>query len=71
MDSKVLYEKDGMRFTKISDKNYNLQFVIENKNIIMASDMAKMKNNAIICNIGHFDNEIDMVGIAKIPGIQK
>ena len=30
MDSKVLYEKDGMRFTKISDKNYNLQFVIEN-----------------------------------------
>ena len=42
-----------------------------NKNIIMASDVAKMKNNAIICNIGHFDNEIDMVGIAKIPGIQK
>ena len=37
MDSKVLYEKDGMRFTKISDKNYNLQFVIENKNIIMAN----------------------------------
>jgi adenosylhomocysteinase len=37
----------------------------------MASDVAKMKNNAIICNIGHFDNEIDMVGIAKIPGIQK
>ena len=33
MDSKVLYEKDGMRFTKISDKKYNLQFVIENKNI--------------------------------------
>ena len=37
MDSKVLYEKDGMRFTKISDKKYNLQFVIENKNIIMAN----------------------------------
>ena len=37
MDSKVLYEKDGMRFTKISDKNYNLQFVMENKNILMAN----------------------------------
>ena len=37
MDSKVLYEKDGMRFTKISDKNYNLQFIIENKNIILAN----------------------------------
>jgi len=31
-----------------------------NKDIIMASDMAKMKNNAIVGNIGHFDNEIDM-----------
>ena len=31
-----------------------------NKNIIMVDDMAKMKNNAIVGNIGHFDNEIDM-----------
>jgi adenosylhomocysteinase len=37
-----------------------------NKDIIMASDMAKMKNNAIVGNIGHFDNEIDMAGLAKI-----
>ena len=29
-----------------------------NKAIIKATDMAKMKNNAIVCNIGHFDNEI-------------
>merc|ERR1711997_1093986 len=34
-----------------------------NKDIIMAADMAKMKNNAIVCNIGHFDNEIDMSGL--------
>lgn len=40
-----------------------------NKDIIMASTMEKMKNNAIICNIGHFDNEIDMAGLAKIPGV--
>ena len=36
-----------------------------NKGIIMAADMAKMKNNAIVGNIGHFDNEIDMDGLMK------
>jgi len=36
-----------------------------NFNIIMADDMAKMKNNAIVGNIGHFDNEIDMEGLMK------
>mmetsp|Transcript_24885 Transcript_24885/g.62205 ORF Transcript_24885/g.62205 Transcript_24885/m.62205 type:complete len:491 (-) Transcript_24885:144-1616(-) len=36
-----------------------------NKDIIMASDMAKMKNNAIVGNIGHFDNEIDVIGLEK------
>jgi adenosylhomocysteinase len=34
-----------------------------NRDIIMASHMEKMKNNAIVCNIGHFDNEIDMAGL--------
>eukprot|EP00341_Mesodinium_pulex_P002585 CAMPEP_0116917148 /NCGR_PEP_ID=MMETSP0467-20121206/18963_1 /TAXON_ID=283647 /ORGANISM="Mesodinium pulex, Strain SPMC105" /LENGTH=478 /DNA_ID=CAMNT_0004594171 /DNA_START=37 /DNA_END=1473 /DNA_ORIENTATION=+ len=33
-----------------------------NKDIIMAADMARMKNNAIVGNIGHFDNEIDIAG---------
>ncbi|MCY0954684.1 adenosylhomocysteinase [Streptomyces sp. H27-S2] len=42
-----------------------------NKDIIMASDMAKMKHQAIVGNIGHFDNEIDMAGLAKIDGIVK
>ena len=37
-----------------------------NKGIIMASDMAKMKNNAIVGNIGHFDNELDMDGLMKV-----
>merc|ERR1719390_368382 len=41
------------------------------KDIIMAEDMAKMKNNAIVSNIGHFDNEIDMAGLAKVEGIKK
>ncbi|MDF9815674.1 adenosylhomocysteinase [Streptomyces sp. SPB162] len=42
-----------------------------NKDIIMAADMAKMKHQAIVSNIGHFDNEIDMAGLAKVPGIVK
>jgi len=42
-----------------------------NKNIIMVNDMVKMKNNSIVCNIGHFDNEIDMFGLQNYPGIKK
>jgi len=41
-----------------------------NKDIIMVSDMTKMKNNAIVGNIGHFDNEIDMAGLEKFPGVK-
>jgi adenosylhomocysteinase len=36
-----------------------------NTNVITAAHMAKMKHNAIVCNIGHFDNEIDMAGLAR------
>ncbi|MGA7614782.1 MAG: adenosylhomocysteinase [Thermoanaerobaculia bacterium] len=42
-----------------------------NKDIITASHMSRMKNKAIVGNIGHFDNEIDMAGLKKIKGIQK
>ena len=39
--------------------------------VITAEQMAKMKNKAIVANIGHFDNELDMVGLARTPGIVK
>ena len=42
-----------------------------NKDIIMAHHMAQMKNNAIVGNIGHFDNEIDMAGLEKYPGVER
>jgi adenosylhomocysteinase len=42
-----------------------------NFNIISADQMNRMKDKAIVCNIGHFDNEIDMAGLAKLPGIRK
>ena len=42
-----------------------------NLNVITADHLARMKNNAIVGNIGHFDNEIDMAGLAKVPGIRR
>jgi adenosylhomocysteinase len=42
-----------------------------NFGIITAAHMAQMKDKAIVGNIGHFDNEIDMAGLAKVPGIQR
>ena len=42
-----------------------------NKGIISSEHMARMKHQAIVGNIGHFDNEIDMAGLAKTPGIRK
>ena len=41
-----------------------------NFNIISAEQMGKMKDKALVGNIGHFDNEIDMAGLKKVPGIK-
>ncbi len=42
-----------------------------NMNVITAAHMSSMKHNAIVGNIGHFDTEIDMAGLAKLPGIKR
>ena len=42
-----------------------------NFNVIMADHMVRMKHQAIVGNVGHFDNEIDMAGLAKVPGVTK
>src|SRR3954462_6920082 len=42
-----------------------------NKDIITAEHMARMKHNAIVGNIGHFDNEIDMAGLARMSDVQR
>ncbi|HEY8637864.1 MAG TPA: adenosylhomocysteinase [Solirubrobacteraceae bacterium] len=42
-----------------------------NKDIITAADMARMKHHAIVGNIGHFDNEIDIAGLAAVDGIER
>ncbi|WP_330258012.1 adenosylhomocysteinase [Streptomyces murinus] len=65
---------DGYQVTtldEVVDKADIFVTTTGNKDIIMASDMARMKHQAIVGNIGHFDNEIDMAGLAQIPGIVK
>src|SRR5262249_23012663 len=42
-----------------------------NKDVITADHMSAMKHQAIVGNIGHFDNEIDMAGLARVPGIRR
>ena len=42
-----------------------------NQNIITADHLSRMKDKAIVGNIGHFDNEIDMAGLKKVRGIKK
>src|SRR5437870_9220476 len=42
-----------------------------NTSIITAAHMAQMKDKAIVGNIGHFDNEIDMAGLKKVNGIRR
>ncbi|MCW2540715.1 MAG: adenosylhomocysteinase [Frankiales bacterium] len=65
---------DGLEVVRLEDVVGKADIFITttgNKDIIMATDMAKMKHNAIVGNIGHFDNEIDMAGLAKTPGVEK
>ncbi len=42
-----------------------------NRDVITAAHMARMKDKAIVGNIGHFDNEIDMAGVARVDGIKR
>jgi adenosylhomocysteinase len=65
---------DGLQVVQLGDVIETADIFVTttgNKDIIMADDMAKMKHQAIVGNIGHFDNEIDIAGLAKVPGITK
>jgi len=57
---------EGYQVVRLEDVVSDIDIVITatgNKNIVMVEHMAQMKNNAIVGNIGHFDNEIDMKGL--------
>merc|ERR1711988_454440 len=64
---------DGYIVTTLDDVIDTVDIVITatgNKGVLTAQQMSKMKNNAIVANIGHFDNEIDMAGLEAIEGIK-
>ncbi|TYB48308.1 adenosylhomocysteinase [Actinomadura chibensis] len=65
---------DGFQVTTLDDVVETADIFVTttgNFNIITAAHMSRMKHQAIVSNIGHFDNEIDMAGLAKLPGIEK
>jgi adenosylhomocysteinase len=65
---------DGYEVVRLEDVLETADIFITatgNYNIITADHMKRMKHNAIVGNVGHFDNEIDMAGLGKIDGIEK
>ncbi len=65
---------DGYQVTTLEDVVHTADIFVTatgNLGVITAKHMAAMKHQAIVGNIGHFDNEIDMAGLAKTQGIQR
>jgi len=65
---------EGFQVTTLADVIETADIFITatgNKDILMAADLDKMKHNAVVANIGHFDNEIDVAGLARTEGIQR
>jgi adenosylhomocysteinase len=65
---------EGFQVVPLDDIVSTVDIVVTatgNKKIVMVDHMAKMKNNCIVGNIGHFDNEIDMAGLMKYKGIKR
>jgi adenosylhomocysteinase len=65
---------DGFQVATLEDVVASADIFVSatgNFNIITAAQMSQMKHQAIVGNIGHFDNEIDMAGLARLPGIRK
>ena len=65
---------DGYQVSTIDDVVEDADIFVTatgNRSVITADHMSRMKHQAIVGNIGHFDNEIDMAGLARIPGVER
>ncbi len=65
---------DGFQVARLDDVVTTADIFVTatgNRDVITAEQMRLMKHQAIVGNIGHFDNEIDMTGLARIPGIRR
>src|SRR4029078_5472366 len=63
------YEVTGL--DEVLETAYIFVTATGNRDIIRAEHMARMKHQAIVGNIGHFDNEIDVAGLAEVDGIER
>jgi adenosylhomocysteinase len=65
---------DGYQVARMEDVVETADIFVSatgNFHIITAEHMSRMKHQAIVGNIGHFDNEIDMAGLARLPGVKR
>jgi len=62
---------DVQRLENVLDRADIIITTTGNKDVVMVEHMAKMKHQAILGNVGHFDNELDMAGLARYPGIRR
>src|SRR5690349_18215132 len=65
---------EGFQVVRVSDVVTTADIFITTtggRDIIMVEHMARMKHNAIVGNVGHFDTEIDMPGLDRVPGIER
>ena len=65
---------DGYQVVRLDDVVGEIDIFVTatgNKDIITAAHMGAMKHQAIVGNIGHFDNEIDMAGLEKVDGVER
>jgi adenosylhomocysteinase len=65
---------DGYQVTTMDDVVSTADIFVTatgNRDVITADHMSRMKHQAIVGNIGHFDNEIDMAGLARVPGVRR
>ena len=65
---------DGYQVARLEDVLTTADIFVTatgNRDVITAEQMTLMKHQAIVGNIGHFDNEIDMAGLARVPGIRR
>jgi len=63
---------DGFQVTRLADVVGEVDFVITttgNKDVVTVAELTALKDKAVVGNIGHFDNEIDMAGLAAVSGV--
>ena len=65
---------DGYQVARLDDHLGEIDILVTatgNENVVTVEQLQKLKNLAIVANVGHFDNEIDMAGLESLPGAER